>query len=162
VTQKRKEYISLKVSINSSMSNRYHPGMCEATDRGKRYGKNLEPQRYDESNHAWHLAKDENWGEWSCCGRAANSPPCEARPRALPEEQLLLNADNEETSVGVGAYIQFLIGSHNLVRVAAEKPKAWALEGGRIAKKETEGRSWVWYQQYKASDGYHQKNTKKV
>jgi hypothetical protein len=130
------------------MSDRYHPGMCEATDHGKRYGKNLEPQRYDDPKHAWHLAKDKNWGEWSCCAGAANSPPCEARPQALSAEQLILNANNEEMSVGVGvgAYIQFLIGSHNLVRVVAEAPKKWVLEGGRIAKKKTEGQSWMWYQ----------------
>ena len=59
---------------------RYHPGACTATEWGNRYGKFSEPQRYDDNYHQWHLAKDKNWGNWSCCDGAANSYPCTVRP----------------------------------------------------------------------------------
>eukprot|EP00957_Ditylum_brightwellii_P198825 15155086-Ditylum_brightwellii.AAC.1 len=55
---------------------RYHPGECKATEWGKRYGKNLEPHIFYCHQHQWHLAKDENWGPWSCCGGKANLPGC--------------------------------------------------------------------------------------
>jgi hypothetical protein len=59
-------------------SNRYHPGTCTAISQ--RYGGYLGPQKFDEKNHQWHLAKNKNWGKWSCCRGAANSNPCALRP----------------------------------------------------------------------------------
>ena len=45
---------------------------------------------------------------------------------------------------GVGAYIQFLINEKSRVLVASEEYTAWRLTNGRIAKKGTEGTSWLW------------------
>ena len=45
---------------------------------------------------------------------------------------------------GVGAFIQFLINERSRVLVASEEYTAWRLTSGRIAKKETEGTSWLW------------------
>lgn len=59
------------------LTNRFHPGVCES--RGRRRQDYLTPQHYDDPEHTWHLAKSKNWGPWSCCGGAANSPPCTAR-----------------------------------------------------------------------------------
>jgi hypothetical protein len=47
---------------------------------------------------------------------------------------------------GVGAYIQFLINEFATVQVAAEDENCWVLVTGRIAKKATEGSSWIWAQ----------------
>lgn len=47
---------------------------------------------------------------------------------------------------GVGAHIQFLINNYNKVRVVFEKENCWVLVTGRIAKKSTEGTSWIWAQ----------------
>jgi hypothetical protein len=58
---------------------RFHPG--------KRYGKNLEPQLFDNPEHAtWHLAKDQNWGCWSCCGNAVGSLGCHQNERPIQNQ----------------------------------------------------------------------------
>lgn len=112
----------------------YHPGTCEATARGRRYGTNLTPQRYDDPGHVWSRAKTSNRGPWSCCGRPVNSGGCQVREaRVLPG-----------ASRGVGAYVQFLINNCDRVLVVSEAVNCWILSTGRIAKKETEGASWVW------------------
>jgi len=49
---------------------------------------------------------------------------------------------------GVGAYIQFLINEKSRVQVEREAAKVWHLVGGRIAKKKTEGTSWLWASDY--------------
>ena len=49
---------------------------------------------------------------------------------------------------GVGAYIQFLINEKSRVLVASEEYTAWRLVNGRIAKKGTEGTSWLWAQDF--------------
>ena len=49
---------------------------------------------------------------------------------------------------GVGASIQFLIGGKNRVLVTASEDGCWRLEGGRVAKKKTEGTSWLWAHEY--------------
>ena len=58
---------------------RFHPGLCEQTKFGRRHGSYFGPQRYDDPEHDWSLAKSKNWGPWSCCGGEANSPPCTVR-----------------------------------------------------------------------------------
>ena len=46
---------------------------------------------------------------------------------------------------GVGAYIQFVVGTRNSnCLVVGEEKTCWRLEGGRVAKKKTEGTSWMW------------------
>ena len=45
---------------------------------------------------------------------------------------------------GAGAYIQFLIDACDRVLVVGEDSQVWWLSSGRIAKKETEGVTWVW------------------
>jgi hypothetical protein len=61
---------------------KHHPGECEATEWGKRYyGGNLVPQSFDAPGHQWHLAKDKNWGPWSCCGGKVDSPDCQERSK---------------------------------------------------------------------------------
>ena len=45
---------------------------------------------------------------------------------------------------GVGAYIQFLINNKDRVLVVGQNRRCWQLSSGRIAKKATEGVSWVW------------------
>ena len=47
---------------------------------------------------------------------------------------------------GVGAHIQFLINNRDKVQVVFEKENCWVLVTGRIAKKATEGTSWIWAQ----------------
>lgn len=131
-------------------SNRYHPGTCTATKWGQRYNTYLEPQLYDDVQHQWHLAMDKNWGPWSCCGGAANSPPCTVRPSSSIDTTS--NVDSsvaiEKKSKGVGAFIYFY-EKGNLVRVVGEQIKCWNLEGGRIAKKKTEGKVWTWLESLK-------------
>ena len=116
---------------------RYHPGTCEATKWGKRYGKNSLPQRFDAPRHVWHNAKPKNWNPWSCCGRPVNSDGCQERPAIAAS---VSNAIKR----GVGAYIQFLINNKDRVLVSGEDEKCWLLSTGRVAKKATEGTSWVW------------------
>ena len=67
---------------DAKLSGHWHPGFCEATPLKKRFGKYLEPQQFDDSDHSWNEALDKNWGTWSCCDCAANSPPCQERPSA--------------------------------------------------------------------------------
>ena len=58
---------------------------------------------------------------------------------------------------GVGAYIQFLINEKSRVQVQKEATKVWHLVDGRIAKKKTEGTSWLWaldYDNRKAAADY--------
>ena len=110
----------------------YHPGTCEATARGKRYGRNLVPQRYDGPGHVWQLAKTINWGPWSCCGRLVNATGCQLRETRA------------DVSRGVGAHVQFLINERAKVLVVGEDEKCWLLSSGRVAKKHTDGSSWVW------------------
>lgn len=54
---------------------------------------------------------------------------------------------------GVGAYIQFLINEHNAVLVEDESKNRWKLQGGRTAKKKTEGTSWMWLEDFKKGKG---------
>jgi len=129
---------------------KHHPGVVEATEWGKRYGKNLTPQSYFAPGHVWQNAKDKNWGAWSCCGGAASSAPCQLRPpaplpAALSPETVRTGVDASDIPrTGVGAQIQFLIADKLLTTVVDEDDKAWILDSGRVAKKKTEGKSWVW------------------
>ena len=124
----------------------YHQGTCEATARGKRYGKNLTPQRFDDPGHNWKQAKAENWGAWDCCGLAADSNGCQMRksPSFPRPTQVGARAAGPRPSSGVGAYIQFLINNKERVLVSDEDRNCWILSSGRVAKKATEGVSWVW------------------
>ena len=47
---------------------------------------------------------------------------------------------------GIGAYVQFLINNRARVLVVADGSTCWILSNGRIAKKSTEGSSWIWAQ----------------
>jgi hypothetical protein len=124
----------------------YHTGTCSATDFGKRYGKNLDPQSFDASEHQWHLAKNKNWGPWNCCGGEASSPGCTRRAAALPKTTGAIASPLERAgnTSGVGGSLKFLNNEGNIALVVDEDAKAWILENGRIAKKKTEGKSWVW------------------
>ena len=85
-TKKPRKDASKKPKDSRPAQGRYHPGLIEATEFGKRYGKNLTPLCFDTPGHTWHVAKDKNWGRWSCCDGAANSFPCTPRvpvPRAV-------------------------------------------------------------------------------
>lgn len=66
-----------------------------------------------------------------------------------PVESTATGAGDDEVipSKGVGAYTQFLINDRPTVRVASEEDKCWRLVGGRVAKKKTEGKFWVWLEQ---------------
>ena len=88
-----------------------------------------------------------NWSEWSCCGKVANSPPCTLRPI----DNTSTSTKDEKRSEGVGAFIHFLNNGHNC-RVVGDELKCWRLEGGRIAKKRTEGEVWLWLDEYNAID----------
>ena len=125
--------------MSTNASEKYHPGTCEATEWGKRYGKNLTPQTYDDPKHLWHLAKSKNWMPWSCCGRAVNSPPCQLRPAGMQSEH-----DLQRKKIGVGCYIKFLINGCDTCLVVGEALNVWKLDSGRIAKKCTQHTSWVW------------------
>jgi hypothetical protein len=127
---------------------RFHPGQCEATEWGKRYRQNLKPQSFFGHNHDWTMAKDKNWGPWSCCGGAANSPGCQERPIITPKKPSLMQQSSAAPK-GVGAYIQFLINEHSTVLVEDESKNRWMLQGGRTAKKTTEGTSWMWLEDFK-------------
>jgi len=59
---------------------------------------------------------------------------------------------------GVGAYIQFLINEKDRVRVSREDARCWLLSTGRVAKKATEGTSWVWAQDYAIVGGHGNRN----
>lgn len=139
------------MAASSRPPERYHPGMCTATEWGQRYGKNLDPQYFDDPNHEWHLAKSKNWGSWSCCGGEVASPGCARRPLAVTTTTCR-SATAEAASVpvaegcvsGVGGRIQFLINERAVALVVGEDAKTWKLESGRVAKKKTEGTSWVW------------------
>jgi hypothetical protein len=44
-------------------------------------------------------------------------------------------------------YIKF-VARGNVCRVVAEEEKCWRLDdGGRVAKKKTEGEVWIWFQE---------------
>lgn len=109
---------------------KYHPGECEATEWGKRYGKNLLPQSFDGPGHQWHLAKDKNWGPWSCCNGKVDSPGCQERSKGT---LILLNKTKN---------IKFL-DQGNVEKVVTDVGKCWKLENGRIAKKKNEGMPWI-------------------
>ena len=140
----------------------YHPGTCEATEWGKRYGKNLTPQSFDGPSHTWHEAKDKNWGPWSCCGVAANSPGCQLRAKLPPvlavpasnssnaQTAVSKAEESKNTKVGVGAYIQFLVNERSRLQVTGESDKCWILVGHK-AKKIAEGKSWIWLKHYERS-----------
>jgi len=116
----------------------YHPGTCSKTAWGRRYGNNITPQRFDDPRHIWRLAKTKNWGPWSCCGCHVNSEGCQIRAVRV------LDQPTFTPRRGIGAYIQFRLNGCNRVLVAGEDVNCWLLSTGRIAKKETEGSSWVW------------------
>eukprot|EP00804_Cyclotella_cryptica_P008482 CCRYP_003979-RA/>CCRYP_003979-RA protein AED:0.38 eAED:0.38 QI:1941/0/0.5/1/0/0/2/0/376 len=121
---------------------RYHPGTSEPTARGKRYKSNLLPQQYDSPGNVWSNAKTINWNPWSCCGRPVNADGCQLRPIRGFDQNLPTHMPRR----GVGAYIQFLINDKDRVLVVGEDVKCWLLSTERIAKKATEGTSWVWAQ----------------
>ncbi|KAL7522546.1 hypothetical protein ACHAWX_007255 [Stephanocyclus meneghinianus] len=121
---------------------RYHPGTSEPTARGKRYNPNLLPQNYDSPGHVWSNAKTTNWNPWTCCGRPVNAEGCQMRPISRFDENLTSQTPRQ----GVGAYIQFLINDKGRVLVVGEHPICWLLSTNRIAKKATEGSSWIWAQ----------------
>jgi hypothetical protein len=124
---------SVERKMNKMPQEYFHPGTCEATERGKRYGKNLTPQLWDDPGHQWKLAKDTNWGAWSCCGCIASSRGCQLRVHVPPPSL-------------VGMKIKFL-DTGNVCRVIADLGKNWRLDDGRIAKKKTEGKVWAWVDQ---------------
>ena len=110
----------------------YHPGKVEATQWGMRYGRNYSgTQIFDDHRHQWHLAKEKNFGPWSCCGKAVNSPGCKVR-------KMSANAAREKK------FIKFLTHG-NIVGVAHEEGNCWRLDDDRIAKKRTEGDVWKWH-----------------
>jgi hypothetical protein len=120
----------------------YHPGTCTATQWGRRYGKYTEAQRFDDAGHRWSLAKDKNWGPWSCCGNTANSPGCKERVNTHSSDA------NSSIISGVGERIRFL-EKGNTVIVTRDEGHIWRLEDGRIAKKRTHGKVWVWMDENK-------------
>ncbi len=126
----------------------HHPGVIAATEWGKRYGKNLIPQSYSTPGHTWQHAKDINWGAWSCCGGAASSAPCQnstlMASEACAPGTVRTGVHESDIVRGVGAQIQFLIEDKLLTTVVDEDEKTWKLDSGRVAKKKTEGKSWVW------------------
>jgi len=70
-------------------------------------------------------------------------------PHAVPlDENIRSKAVHMSSGRGVGAYIQFLINGENRQLVAGEDEKCWLLSSGRVAKKKTEGSSWVWAKEY--------------
>ena len=85
-----------------------HLGTCTATQWGRRYGKYTEAQRFDDVGHRWSLAKDKNWGPWSCCGNAANSPGCKG-VNTHSKHQAVCKKKNQMTKgAGSGELIYFL------------------------------------------------------
>ena len=69
-------------------------------------------------------------------------------PIILREFKLMLTTTNSRHAnrkTKVGGYIQFLINTCDIVRVSAEEGNCWRLASGRVAKKRTYGRSWLWY-----------------
>jgi hypothetical protein len=75
--KKRKGKEALTLPAKDSHFGRCHPGTVEATEFGKRYGKNLSPRTWDgDKRDDWSKSTPKNWGCWSCCGGACNSPPC--------------------------------------------------------------------------------------
>jgi hypothetical protein len=122
-----------------------------ATPWRQRYGHYLTAQRYDDQEHAWHDAKDKNWGPWDCCGGAAKSPPCTPRPRVCesPAERMVSSSAER----GVGSTVRFLNNESNCVLVVAENQKNWILDCGRIAKKKTEGVAWMWLDDWEKLKG---------
>ena len=80
--------------------NRFHPGLCEQTPFGRRRRSYCAPQRYDDPEHDWSLAKSKNWGRWSCCGGEANSPPCTARLNKATEMCLYQRCAQTHEAVG--------------------------------------------------------------
>jgi hypothetical protein len=121
----------------------FHPGTCEATEFGKRYGKNLTPQLFDNPIHQWNLAEDKNWGAWSCCGHKASSQGCQLRER----ESVTCSAPPHGSLAAMPVkHIKFLAQGH-VCQVIADEEKCWRLDNGRVAKKKTEGKVWVWVDQ---------------
>ena len=55
-------------------------------------------------------------------------------------------------SSGVGAYIKFLINKERVL-VSDEDRNCWILSSGRVAKKATEGVSWVWEEEEEGEVG---------
>ena len=45
---------------------------------------------------------------------------------------------------GLRAHIQFLIADKLLTTVVEEDDKTWKVDSGRVAKKKSEGKCWVW------------------
>lgn len=80
--------------------NRFHPGLCEQTPFGRRHKSYRAPQRYDDPEHDWSLAKSKNWGRWSCCRGEANSPPCTARLNKATEMCLYQRCAQTRQAVG--------------------------------------------------------------
>lgn len=64
------------------------------------------------------------------------------------EKKITVNKSSSIPKKGVGAYIQFLINEKSRVQVERKAAKVWHLVGGRIAKKKTEGTSWLWASDY--------------
>jgi hypothetical protein len=122
--------------ISQKQGYKYHPGTCEATEWGKRYGKNSTPKLYDDHEHQWEKSSDKNWGPWSCCGDKASSNGCHIRAK-LPAPVPTNPVEGEK-------YLKFLAHGTIICRVIGDEGKCWRLDNGRIAKKKTEGTAWIW------------------
>jgi len=133
----------------------YHPGKCTATAWKQRNGDYAEPQTFDDPSHTWSLAKEKNWGPWSCCGKAANSPGCEKRPArqtlTTHDDTLLVGTtrNNKVKGSGIGESICILEGHPQPHPVVDETEKNWILESGRKVKKISYTKFWFWWKQHK-------------
>jgi hypothetical protein len=139
----RRTEVACKKSVERKMNKMpqeyFHPGTCEATELGKRYGENLTPQLWDDPGHQWNLAKDTNWGAWSCCGCVCEFP---GLPVASTRSTSIIGRKvwHENKNFGYGKCMLGYSGPR----------KELALDNGRNAKKKTEGKVWAWVDQAKS------------
>jgi hypothetical protein len=85
-----------------------------------------------------------------CQFRPAAPLPAVPSPKTVETGTHMSPPESEIPRTGVGAQIQFLIADKLLTTVVDEDHRAWKLNSGRVAKKKTEGISWVWASDDKA------------